>query len=202
MKRFLALALVVGSGASAYAAGTWKDRAYDATYTYSSAQGTGDYRMASDGKGRMLVETKLPAMNSLTIVDAPSRVTYMISNVNGQKTAMKMPYKEEAAPANTDEAMKKLNAKSLGVKVVDGHPSQGWSYTQSGITTESWIGKDIDFMVRSTTTGPQMKTSMVMKSFKGTGPAATAFQVPAGVKLVDMSQMQQMYGNPGKTAGQ
>lgn len=201
MKRFLALALVVSGCAAAYAAGTWKDRAYDATYAYSTAQGTGDYRMASDGKGRMLVETKLPGMNSLTIVDAPGRVTYMISNVNGQQTAMKMPYKEDAAPATTDAAMKQLNAKSLGLKLVDGHPSQGWSYTQSGYTTESWIGKDIDMMVRSSTSGPQMKTSMILKTFKGAGPAATAFQVPAGVKVVDMSQMQQMYGNPGKTAG-
>jgi hypothetical protein len=201
MKRFLALALVVGSCASAHAAGTWKDRAYDATYTYSTAQGTGDYRMAADGKGKMLVETKMPNMNSVTIVDAPGRVTYMISNMGGQQTAMKMPYKEDAAPASTDAAMKQLNARSLGVKLVDGHPSQGWTYTQSGYTTESWIGKDIDMMVRSSTTGPNMKTSMVLKNFKNGGPAASAFQIPAGVKVVDMSQMQQMYGG-GKTAGQ
>lgn len=197
MKRrviFGILAATLLCGAAANAVGTWKNRAYDAQYDYKAGtMGNGTYRMAADGKGRVLMETHVGQTNSTMIMDQPNKVTYAITQMpGGQKMIMKMPYKDNGVSGTTSEEMKKYNAKSLGIKVVAGHPAHGYAYTIPGTTTstETWIGDDIDFMVMSNSKNPQTgATSMELKSWSAKGPADAAFQLPAGAKVMDMSNM-------------
>lgn len=197
MKRILLLASValIGMQPAANAAGTWKTRAFEANYSYSMPQKTGDYRMASDGKGKALMQTNLnDGTKSTILIDFTKNEMYSITTVpGGQQMAMKMPYKDQSN-GNTADEMKKLNAQNLGNKVVAGHPAHGYSYNTSGTAVETWIADDIDFCVQSQTKNPQTgATNMVLKSYKAAAPAAEAFKLPSGVKVMDMSHFQ-----PGK----
>lgn len=206
MKRkvmFGILAVSLLCGAAANAVGTWKTRSYDATYSYNGGTaGSGTYRMAGDGKGHMLMETHVGQTNSTMIMDTPNKVTYAINSMpNGQKMIMKMPYKDDGVSGTTAEEMKKYNAKPLGIKVVAGHPAHGYQYVVPGTncTTEAWIGDDIDFMVASQSNNPQVGlTKMELKSFSPKAPPDSAFQLPAGGKVMDMSNIQKMYGGGGQ----
>lgn len=198
MKIALVLASIILLGAqSVQAAGSWQTRQYDARYSYSSKQGNGEYRMASDGKGHALIESNIGNITSTMIVDRPNKTCYSITMMpGGQRMAMKTPYTEQSTAGSTAEEMKKYNGKQIGARVVEGRPCHGWQYAVSGSNTESWIGDDIDFMVRSTTSNPQTgATTMVLKSFTPTAPAAAAFTLPAGVKVMDMSNPSAMTGN-------
>jgi hypothetical protein len=183
----IALLVCAAFGATvcgAYAADLeYPKQAYDATYTQSGPQGSTTMRMMSDGKGHMRTETNAAGQKIVSISDYPNKVAYSIMET--QKMVMKVPLKGGPQVHDTESA-KKVNAKDLGIKVVNGHPSHGWEYTTEGGKVQTWVGEDTHCLVKSETTTSQGKISMDLKTYNAAAPGADMFQVPAGYKTMNI----------------
>lgn len=162
----------------------WSKKAFDATYDMQSAAGKGTLRMVNDGQGRMRNDMNLTSGKTTTIIDAPGKVMYSISEA--QHMVVKMPYKDTSVNITDEQSAKAANAKSLGTKVIDGHPCHGWQTSMNDATTESWTGDDIGCVVLSTTKAPSYSTSMKLTKYSAAKPAASEFSVPAGYKVMEM----------------
>lgn len=161
----------------------WSKKPFDATYDVQSAAGKNTLRMVTDGQGHMRNEMATASGKVITITDIPNKVMYSV--MESQRMVMKMPYQD--APNITDEqSAKAVNAKSLGAKVIDGHPCHGWQTTQKDSTTESWTGDDIGCVVVSTTKAPGYTTGMKLVKYSPAKPSASDFVVPSGYKVMNM----------------
>jgi hypothetical protein len=175
-------ALALSSGAAIAQEGP--KQAFDATYVTAGPAGSSTVRMVSDGKGHMRTETITMGQKMVSILDYPGKVA--ITLIEAQKMAMKTPLKPGTDVHDTESA-KKANAKSLGARVVNGHPSHGWEYQiPGGGISEVWTGDDINYLVKSITNTPQGKMTMELKEFKKSAPGPEAFQIPAGYKMMAM----------------
>jgi hypothetical protein len=109
--------------------------------------------------------------------------------MDAQKTVYKMRMPAQQGNIMTDEAAKKLQAKSLGNKVIDGHPCKGWLYSSTNNTsTETWLATDLEAAVKSITKTPQGTTTMTLKSVSMKTPDASVFAIPTGYKVVQSPQ--------------
>lgn len=179
---FAAAALVLAIGATpALAAMDYPKQKYDATYTMTGPQGASEMRMASDGAGKFLTVTKMKGAGYTSIVDYLKMTSTTLIEQN--KMAMQSKLPQSAAYVGDETTIKKAGGKSIGAKVVAGHPCHGWEYTNSGGKTEVWIGDDVKLMVQSTTNSTAGKTVMTLKSVAGV-PPANAFDIPAGYKMM------------------
>jgi hypothetical protein len=178
----------------ANAGGTWKNRAYDATYSMNtSTGGPGTWRTASDGRGHSLVETSAGGRKTFSLVDASASMMYMITGEGANKMVMKMPFNESDSAVQTMEETRKRSNTPLGTKVVAGHPAHGFRYTlPDGTISEVWIADDIDFMVSSSTTSKRdgSTSSQLLQKFSPVAPPASSFSLPAGVKVMDIGGKQ------------
>jgi len=194
MKRVLALCLtMIPSGfVLANVAGAQINRDYDALYTYSDMTGAGTYRLAADGRGHSLTELRRPSLNSLSIVDRTTNTMYTVTTMaDGTKTGLKTPCSEKSQAVDTVDDMRKKNATQLGTKVIAGHPCHGFRFCDSktGSTSDSWIGDDIDFLVKSESNYNGTKTQMTLQSFSDIGPMASTFAIPSDVNFTDMAAL-------------
>jgi len=163
---------------------------FDANYKYTNP-GLGDatLRMVSDGKGHMRNEIRTDdnKNKSVAILDYPAQS--MVTLVEAQHIAMKMPLKSDSTKVTDEASAKKANAKSLGVKIMDGHSCHGYETKDGDIVTQSWIGVDTHYMVHSEINTPNGKIVMALKSWSKGVPKADLFQVPSDYKLMDMPQI-------------
>lgn len=175
------LLLAVGVAPVAIAADTYPKKAYDATYDMVGSTGPSTVRMASDGKGKTLMESTSGTYKTTTISDyAAKKATSLL---HAQKMMTVTPFDPDASA--TDEAsMKKKNARFLGVKNIAGRNCKGWSYAFSGGDSETWSDVSGDFLVQSTTKSSGTKTTMTLKSIKEGAPPAAAFTIPADYKKI------------------
>jgi hypothetical protein len=184
----LACVAVAGTmGAAGAADQAWEGPkvAFDATYTSTGPAGPSTVRMISDGKGHMRTESSANGQKFVSIMDYPGKQT--ITLMEAQKMAMKMPLKTTGQDVHDNETAKKMNAKSLGKKVVNGHPSSGWKYqVDGGATVEVWTGDDINYMTKQETITPQGKMTMDLKSWSSAAPGPDAFKIPPGYKMMAM----------------
>lgn len=185
LKKTMVALVIAGSVGTAYAATTLEGPkvVFDATYTSISPAGTSTVRMISDGKGHMRTETSTNGQKFISIMDYPKKES--VTLMEAQKMAMKMTLKA-STDVHDETSAKQANAKSLGNKVVNGHPSHGWQYTTAGGTTETWTGDDIKYLVKSETKTPQGKVTMDLKSFSNKLPSGDLFSIPAGYKIMAM----------------
>ncbi len=161
------------------AAEPYPTKTFDAVYQMSGPQGNHTMRMVSDGKGHMRSETSANGQKFITITDYPAHVA--ITLMEAQKMAIKTPLKSTTDEPVTDEASaRKHNARSLGSKVVLGHPCKGWQYTAPEGQSEVWVGDDIGYLVRSTNTSSAGTMTMDLKTFSGGAPSQDLFAVPPG----------------------
>lgn len=182
-KTLAAIALATSVGAACAADIEGPKVAFDATYTTTGPTGPSTVRMISDGKGHMRTETSSNGQKFVSIMDYPKKEA--ITLMEAQKMAMKTTLK--ATNDVHDEATaKKMNAKSLGSKVVNGHPSHGWQYTSASGTVETWTGDDIKYLTRSETTTPHGKVTMDLKSYSSSAPSGDLYSIPAGYKLMSV----------------
>lgn len=175
------LLLAVGHGSVAIAADTYPKKAYDATYDMVAPTGNTTVRMASDGRGKTLMESTSGTYKTTTISDYNARKA--TSLLHAQKMLTVMPFNPDDA-ATDDESMKKKKAKFLGEKNIAGRNCKGWSYSFSGGDSEIWSDKSGDFLVKSTTNSNGSKSSMTLKSIKEGAPSPTAFAIPADYKKI------------------
>jgi len=125
-------------------------------------------------------ESVSAGQKTVSIMDFPAKTAYAL--VSQTKQVFKMPLTEGQGGDETAQ-MKKLGAKSLGNKVVLGHPCHGWEYTSGTTKTTIWQGDDIKYLVKSETVSPQTKMTMELTSFTNKAPAADAFKIPADYKM-------------------
>lgn len=162
-------------------------KAFDLTYAMTTPTGASQMRMASDGKGKVLTQQTVANMKITSVADYPGKVMYSI--MDAQKMVYKMKMPAQQGNIMTDEAAKKLQAKSLGNKVIDGHPCKGWLYSSTNNTsTETWLATDLEAAVKSITKTPQGTTTMTLKSVSMKTPDASVFAIPAGYKVVQSPQ--------------
>lgn len=173
---------------SAAALADYPKKVFDATYDLvNPSTGAATMRMASDGKGHMRTETTTKGSKFISIADYPKLESLTI--LEAQKMAMRSKLSNDSYQGSEPEDMKKRNAKDLGSKVVAGHPCHGWEYTTkqgaTSSTTETWIGNDIGCLVQSTTTLPQGKSVMTLKTYSAKAPDIIFFSMtpPAGYKV-------------------
>ncbi len=162
----------------------WSKKAYEASYDVQSAAGKNSLRMVTDGQGHTRNEITTPQGKMITIIDAPGKIMYSI--VEAQHMIMKMPYQETSTGVTDEQSAKAVNAKSLGNKVIDGHPCHGWQTIKNDSTTESWTGDDIGCVVISTTKGPSSQSIMHLTKYSDAKPNPADFSVPSGYKVMEM----------------
>ncbi|MDZ4833086.1 MAG: hypothetical protein SGJ27_04725 [Candidatus Melainabacteria bacterium] len=177
---FGALVLLLSLAGPALA-GDYPKQKYDATYTMTGPQGASEMRMASDGAGKFLTKTKMQGQAYTSIVDYLKMTSTTL--IEQSKMAMQTKLPETSKYVGDESSVKKAGGKSLGARVVAGHPCHGWQYTSGGVKSESWLGDDVKIMVQSTTKAPGGTTVMTLKSVGG-APPASAFEIPKGYKMM------------------
>lgn len=161
-------------------------QAFDATFLTTSPNGNVNMRMLSDGKGHTRSETSVAGTKSVVISDYPNKVAYSI--MEAQKMIVKVPLSPAVKNSVQDaESAKRMNAKSLGAKTVNGHPCHGWEYTTKEGKSTVWTGDDIDYVVQSITLAGPAKMQMDLKTFVKKVPSADSFKVPTvGYKTMEV----------------
>lgn len=154
---------------------------FDATYeTKDTKIGNHSMRMVCDGKGHMRVESEAGGQKTVSIMDYPNKVCTTL--IEAQHMAMRMPLTAPQKQITDEASAKREGAKSLGAKVVNGHPCHGYESSQSGGTSRVWIGDDTRYLVRSETITPNGTIAMDLKAWSTAQPSADMFVVPAGYK--------------------
>ena len=162
----------------------WAKKPFDASYDVQSAAGKTSLRMVTDGQGHMRNEMTTTAGKMISIIDAPKKVMYSV--MESQRMVTKLPYNDAGAGVTDEQSAKAMNAKSLGAKVIDGHPCHGWQTVVKDATTDSWTGDDIGCVVLSTTKGPNYTSGMKLIKYSAAKPTASEFVVPSGYKVMEM----------------
>ncbi len=181
-KKPAVLAFLASAVLAPYAmAADYPTQAYDARYDMTDVRGKSELRMASDGAGKFLSQSTVNGGKYTTLIDYKSNSSTTLIEQSKMAVQGKL---TSGINYNSDEnSVKKAGGKLIGTKVISGHPCHGYTYTKDGANTEVWVGDDVKIMVQSTTTTPQGKVSMVLKSLAGS-PPVDAFKVPAGYKVM------------------
>jgi hypothetical protein len=150
----------------------------------TAAGQTNVMRMINDGQGHQRHESSTPQGKVISIIDYPNKVMWNL--MEAQKMAMKIPFNPSSrGPSITDsQSAKQSGAKSLGTKVIDGHPCQGWEVSSQGTKSESWIGTDINNLVYSVSSSAQGQSTMRLKQYSAQAPSASLFTVPSDYKVM------------------
>ncbi|HEY9785118.1 MAG TPA: hypothetical protein V6D17_06925 [Candidatus Obscuribacterales bacterium] len=183
------------------AAAQWVQKPIDATYEVSSATGTIIYRCVLDGKGRQRHEMPTPRGRLITLVDLTTKS--MVYIVEAQRVAMKMPCTPDPRLAVWDPKMAqnfKGKVKELGVRIIDGHPCQGWEAEANGMSVESWIATDIGALMFSTCHGAGFVSTTKLVNYSLAKPDPSNFSVPSGFKIMEMASSVPNYAG-GSYAG-
>jgi hypothetical protein len=187
MRRLVIAAAVLSCCTNSAFADNYSKVAFDAVYNQSSAAGTNQVHMICDGQGHMRTDTNMGGQKMTSIMDYPGHVCYSI--MEAQKMVVKAPLKAQA-DVHDMESAKAANAKSLGTKVINGHPCHGFEYDAAGGKSIGWIGDDINYLVKSESNYGGQKTSMELVSFKKTAPSADQFKVPSNYKVMGVPGAQ------------
>ena len=161
----------------------WSKKPFDATYNVQSQAGKTSLRMLTDGQGHVRNDMTTAAGKMISIIDIPNKVMYSI--MESQRLVTKMPYQDQGYSITDEQSAKAANAKSLGVKVIDGHPCHGWQTISKDATTESWTGDDIGCVVFSTTKGSNYSSEMKLVKYSPAKPGPSEFAVPSGYKVME-----------------
>lgn len=188
MKKITVSLILAGTAALNAAWAANYPQAYDATFE-TTVQGAGTSKMhtTSDGKGHLRTETEMKGNKTTSIMDYPSKTVTTL--MDAQKMYMKMAFKEDQAQITDQESAKRLNAKSLGTKVINGHPCHGFERSQSGAVSQYWIGDDTHCLVHQETTSPTSHSVTDLKTWSAKVPAIS-LDVPSGYKELKMPGQQ------------
>ena len=185
MKRHLWLAMglmAIAAAPNAVAANSnYPTQKFDAKYEVTSPQGKSNLRMASDGSGHFLTESSANGFKSTSLLNYLEGTSTTL--IEQGKMAMKTKLPPSGGMVADEGSVKSAGGKSIGVKVVNGHPCHGYEYSASGVKTQVWIGDDCHITVQSTTDSSAGKQVMNLKSVAG-APPADVFKVPAGYKMM------------------
>ena len=170
---------VQGSPASDY-----PTTAYDAFYKGTSPGSEYTLRMASDGHGHFLTDSKASGCRMWKLVDFVNGIETRIIELPGagqQKTVSKFQPKADDAVVDADSA-KRRGATAIGSKKIAGHQCTGYETVTPGGKVEVWVDDDLKVLVQSTQKTMLGVSVVELQSVSNT-PAADLFVVPADGKL-------------------
>ncbi|PZM78831.1 MAG: hypothetical protein DKT66_23310 [Candidatus Melainabacteria bacterium] len=159
---------------------------FEATYRVESELGSGSLQQASDGKGRMLHENTSPAgKKSITILDFKNKTLTQL--VERDKMAFRSKMDDGSSILVYDDNYAKAKeAKSLGSKIIDGHPCHGWKSSRGALYKEIWIGDDTRYLVHSESRRGAHTTKMFLKKWSNKLENRKRIDVPDGYHLTSV----------------
>jgi len=142
-----------------------------------------------------------PAGGMVTITNFATKTTDMLmqaqrmymefnsdQGMTGRRPGMAPNIKPVADPNNPCAGDSGMTCKNLGVEEVNGRPCDHWQMTdKNGRVFNSWIDQKLHFPIKSVTPD----TTWQLTNIKEGEPEASLFEVPAGYRKMDMSQMMQ-----------
>lgn len=159
-------------------------KAFDATY--ESKTPVGNIRMTSDGKGHMRIDNKVPNGEGTIIADFLNKEALTLVTLPIGKSARKRKLDENVFQTYEVSEMKRLNAKSIGTKIIENHPCHGFEYKLTSPGTQPirqvWIGDDIGWLVQLNVLEPEGTSVTTLKTFSNKVPEASLFSMtpPSG----------------------
>lgn len=166
---------------------TYAKKPFDVTMTSKTPAGESTIRTTCDGKGHLRSEVNTAGQKSISLMDYPANT--ITSLLEAQKMMIKMPMPAQEEQITDAESAKKVHAKDLGSKVMNGHPCHGYEVKKDDTVTQTWVGDDIHYLVHSEVTSPKLKSVTNLKSYSTKAPEATFFDIPAGYKEMKMPAM-------------
>lgn len=146
------------------------------------------------------LETEMQQQKTIVIIKATGEVyTYTPANNTAMKMNMGSLQNEQAlATKNTAlDVVKGLYSTKIGEEAVDGVLCGVYSYEPPDAKAKMkiWVSKQTGFPVRMESESPENSMRIVMDNFRYNIPLADSlFEIPAGVKIIDMKQMMQGLG--------
>jgi outer membrane lipoprotein-sorting protein len=95
------------------------------------------------------------------------------------------------------EAMEDYDPVLVGSETVDGKDCYVFEYSSDGASTKIWLWKQYGLPVKMTLTDSSGTTTMLYKNYSFNNIADSEFELPAGVEVMDMSDMYGMTSYPG-----
>lgn len=193
MKRsfLIALTWAVASIGQPLLANDVSGKAYDALYDRTTPMGPAKYRMCSDGKGHLRIDSIIPGSDkeTKTIIDYEKKRSVMLLVDQKMAWITDMSGDAQGGPMN-DEKVKKLSGRALGEKVVNGYKCHGYAWVKNGTQYVTWTGDDTGCLVSSTTvSGRTGRETMKLLKYTETAPSADTFEIPPGFKVQKMGQL-------------
>lgn len=180
----------------AKAADAWKARTFDMTYSTNNRLGPGSLRVASDGHAHGLMEINMGRLQRKYISDCQAQTTYLITSESGSQKAVQMSYDDEKLRSMTFDDEQKKESTALGAKIIAGHRCHGYRHkTPYGGVVDTWLGDDTGFTVGRSSNDPLFGVSTaVLQTYSNRAPAASAFLLPAGIKVVPDDGSYELFG--------
>lgn len=116
-----------------------------------------------------------------------------------QNMAMSMPIPPTQHPSLDYDYSKKAGSHLVGTDTIDGKLCDVYEYEISGQKTKAWVAKDINFPLRVETMAHQGKVTTSFNNVQ-VNPSLgdDLFALPAGAKLIDISNMSEMMKGLGE----
>jgi outer membrane lipoprotein-sorting protein len=171
--------------------------AFSASYDQKMTQGRDVYQSRvslKDGLFRM--EMTVDGMDSIIIHNADGTFTVMPSEGMAMKTSnLRAGQRPVRGADNYTQYLQQQHAERTGEETVDGRACDIYRFSdpEAGGTTTVWVWKDKMFPIRFETETAEGKTVTELSNIQlGAAIPDEAFQLPAGVQVMDMGALMGM----------
>jgi hypothetical protein len=139
-------------------------------------------------KTKMRSETSMQKGSSIILTDMEKQTMY--NYLPDQNTAIKMDFNQASAPVNQDpSSILKYNPQIMGIEPVDGKLCLIIQFTREQSTVREWRWQEKGLPLKVETATATGKTTMEMKNIDFSVIPDSMFDLPAGVKIVDIGQI-------------
>ncbi len=159
----------------AYATDNFPTGVYDATYACLDLGSVAEHplRIISDGKGHVRCESIFDGKASITLWDYPKEKIFVLTESNHKGTEIEF---SPSVLIMDESDLKRIKARPLGAKIIDGHPCHGYESRDGLIVFQSWLGDENHHLVLSEWASPggNMGNAMKLKSWSTPNPLPSA----------------------------
>jgi len=155
----------------------------------STASGFEPYTMKEWVKGdKLKMEMTIEGTTTIMIFNGQDMYMYYPD----ENYAMKMTFGEDdtySSALDETESMGDYDPILVGSEMVDGKDCYVFEYSAEGAGTKMWLWKQYGLPVKMTMTDSSGTTTMLYKNYSFNNIADSEFELPAGVEVIDMSDM-------------
>ena len=163
---------------------------YDQTVTQGSRVMTGKVAV-KDELFRM--DATVDGQEAVTLRNASGTYTYLPKEGMAMKTPKLNPAQQPVQHSdNYQQYLQEHHAERIGTDTIDGHHCDIYRFTDPAIqgTATAWVWTEKQFPVKMEIDGPDGKTVVELTHLQlGVAVPDSAFQLPAGVQVMDMGSM-------------